>query len=160
MVGVRRSVALAVGALALMAAGSAAAQENLDSGKSAAQLFASDCAICHKTTQGLTRSSGLFGLQSFLREHYTASKESAAAIAAYVEATDKGAPAAKRGAPGKRTAKGDDKTKKDGKKIEKTPDVGKTSDAKPAEKKTGDDKPVETKTEKPAGTKSGDKKPD
>ncbi len=82
----------------LLIAGSAAAQENLDSGKTPAQLYASDCAICHKTARGLSKAGGPFGLQGFLREHYTASREAAAAIAAYVTAMDQGAPAPERAA--------------------------------------------------------------
>ena len=111
-----RGIGLAVGFLALCAAGAAGAQENLDSGKTAAQLFASDCAICHKTTAGLSKGR-LLGLDSFLREHYTASRESAGAIAAYIQATDKGpaAPASARGAKRKGDKKGD----------EKKPDTGK-----------------------------------
>ena len=74
--------------------GQAGAQENLDSGKTPAQLFASDCAICHKSPNGLSKPGnalgGLRGLQGFLREHYTASREAAAAIAAYVQAADRG----------------------------------------------------------------------
>src|SRR5471030_276454 len=88
-----RGIGLAIGALALGIAGGAGAQENLDQGKSAAQLFASDCAICHKTTAGLSKGR-LLGLDGFLREHYTASRESAAAIANYIQATDKGPPPA------------------------------------------------------------------
>ena len=63
--------------MALCIAVPAAAQENIDAGKTPAQLYAQDCAICHKTPHGLSRAGGLWGLQNFLREHYTASKESA-----------------------------------------------------------------------------------
>ena len=45
--------ALVAGVLALCFASSAGAQENLDQGKTGAQLYASDCAICHKSPQGL-----------------------------------------------------------------------------------------------------------
>src|SRR5471030_778504 len=105
-----RGIGLAIGALAVGFVGGVRAQENLDQGKSGAQLFASDCAICHKTSAGLSRGHVL-GLDNFLREHYSASRESAAAIAAYVQATDKGpaaplsARAAKKGT-GKGTGKG------------------------------------------------------
>ncbi len=85
--------------LALYCVGPALAQENLDSGKTGAQLYASDCAICHKTPAGLTKNSGIMGLDGFLREHYTASRESAGAIAAYLQSVDKGpAPTTKRNA--------------------------------------------------------------
>ena len=60
--------------------------ENFSAGKSAAQLFSSDCtgAGCHKGPQGLARDRGAGSLASFLREHYTNSRESAAALAAYL----------------------------------------------------------------------------
>jgi len=83
------SVPLVIGALALFIASSAGAQENLDKGKTAAQLYAADCAICHKSPQSVTQTPGLFGLESFLREHYTASRESAARIAAYLSGLQK-----------------------------------------------------------------------
>jgi hypothetical protein len=56
------------------------------SAKPPAQLFASDCtgSGCHRAPQGLAKDRGQFGLASFLREHYTNSRESAAALAAYL----------------------------------------------------------------------------
>jgi hypothetical protein len=53
------------------------------SAKPAPALFASDCtgAGCHKGPQGLGKRMGLAG---FLREHYTNSRESAAALANYL----------------------------------------------------------------------------
>ena len=55
------------------------------SAKPPAALFASDCTGggCHKSPQGLAKTQG-FGLAAFLREHYTNSRESAAALAAYL----------------------------------------------------------------------------
>ena len=76
-------IRLTVSSLVLCLASSAGAQENLDKNKTAAQLYASDCAGCHKSPQSL-KATGPFGLESFLREHYTTSGQSAAAIAAYV----------------------------------------------------------------------------
>jgi hypothetical protein len=178
MMSLWQGVRLAIGVWALAAAGPAVAQENLDLGKSPAQLFASDCAICHKTTQGLSKGGGVFGgLQSFLREHYTASKESAAAIAAYVEATDKGPAPAKRATAAKRKSKPKGEAKTDEKKPEKNksenkPDTDKSSEAKSDEAKSsdtksGDSKPAEVKSSKskPAEAKVGepnasDAKPD
>jgi hypothetical protein len=60
--------------------------ENFSAGKPAAQLFASDCtgAGCHKGPQGLSKDRGQSSLAGFLREHYTNSRESAAALAAYL----------------------------------------------------------------------------
>ena len=56
------------------------------SAKPPAQLFASDCtgSGCHKSPQGLARTQGFGGLAGFLREHYTNSRESAAALANYL----------------------------------------------------------------------------
>ena len=103
-------IRLLIGAWAVCLATGAGAQESLDHGKSPAQLFASDCSICHKSPQGLAKSGGLLGLDSFLREHYTASWESAIAIANYLKSME--GPAAP-GRASKRTAKGDEKAKAD-----------------------------------------------
>src|SRR5258708_1331972 len=119
---VRRGMRAAIGMVALCVAVPASAQENLDLGKSPAQLFASNCAICHKSPQGLAKAGGMFGLDGFLREHYTASKESASALAGYLKSMEP-APA---GRATKRGAKGDDSTTPDG--IKKT--GGKPSKAK------------------------------
>jgi len=141
-----RGIRLAIGAFALCFASATGAQESLDTGKSPAQLFASDCAICHKSPQGLTKSGRLFGLDGFLREHYTASRESAAAIAAYLQAADSAPTAPARGKAAKKGApKGDDKTKA----SEKKPDAGKSGDAKSGDAKSGDTKPAESKPSEP-----------
>jgi hypothetical protein len=171
MTGFIRRIAWGAAAVALLAAGSAAAQENLDSGKSAAQLYASDCAICHKTPQGLSKATGDFGLANFLREHYTASREAAAAIAAYVEANDHGGPPAERGAkragkpkeaakPGE-TKSSKAKTEAKGSESAK-PAEAKPAGAKPAEATSAEPKPVEAKAEaaKPAAKPPAESKPD
>lgn len=166
-----RGIGLAMGVWVLCLGGAATAQENLDQGKTPAQLFASDCAICHKSPQGLAKSGGILGLDSFLREHYTASRESAAAIAAYLQAFGN-APAAparratKKGT-GKTEAKGGDKPKAGEKKTEtkksgvtlpgdNTPPPAKTSEPKTSEPKSSDSKPSESKA---SDTKAGDSKP-
>jgi len=84
-----RGLAPALGLLTLAVATSAGAQGNLDQGKNAAQLYASACASCHKSPQSVARTKWFFGLQSFLREHYTSSSESAAILAAYLKGQDK-----------------------------------------------------------------------
>jgi len=121
-----------------MAAAPALAQENLDAGKSGAQLYASNCAICHKSVQALDKSTGgLFGLESFLREHYTASREAAATIAAYLNSVG-GGPAQHRPAKKLRGEKKND-AKPEKAKDEKKPDEksgGAPSEKKP-EKKAG-----------------------
>ena len=65
------------------------------SAKPPAQLFASDCtgAGCHKGPQGLGRGQFPGSLANFLREHYTNSRESAAALAGYLSNIPRGAAA-------------------------------------------------------------------
>src|SRR6516162_2500045 len=82
-------VRLTISSLALCVASSAGAQGNLDQGKTAAQLYASACATCHKSPQSVSRTNRFFGLESFLREHYTSSRESATILAAYLKGQDK-----------------------------------------------------------------------
>ncbi len=111
----------------------AGAQENLDHGKTAAQLFASDCAICHKSPNGLGKGAGLFGVDSFLRVHYTASKESATALAKYLAAfADAPVPGSKKT---KRSTKGSDKDKKPVEAKSAKDKSSKEKDSKPAEAK-------------------------
>ena len=126
-----------VGLVALILAGPVAAQESLDKGKTPAQLFASDCSPCHKSPQGLGKSGGLFGLDSFLREHYTASRESATAIANYLKSIA-GGPSSP-GRATKRATKGDEKA---------TPETKKKPLARPQEGKGAEKKP-DTFSEEP-----------
>ncbi|MSO67208.1 MAG: hypothetical protein EXQ82_05235 [Pseudolabrys sp.] len=142
--------------MALCTANSAGAQESLDSGKTPAQLFALDCVICHKSPQGLAKSGGFLGLDSFLRQHYTASRESAGAIANYLKAVGDAPATSARGPAKKRPAKGDDKPKAgetkpaDGKALESKPGESKPSEPKPSEAKAPDAKPSEPKAAEPA----------
>ena len=79
------------------------------SAKPPAALFASDCtgAGCHRGPQGLGRSMGIGGLAGFLREHYTNSRESAAALANYLQKLPAGQqPREARTPPGGRPAAG------------------------------------------------------
>lgn len=75
---------LTIGLLMGLAPATAQAQTNIDQGKSPSQIFANDCAACHKSTKGLANGKNSMMLGAFLREHYTASREQAAALAAYV----------------------------------------------------------------------------
>lgn len=79
-----RGFAPTIGLLAVIVPAIAHAQTNLDQGKSAAQIFAADCAECHKAARGLANGKNNATLTDFLREHYTTSREQAAALAAYV----------------------------------------------------------------------------
>ena len=83
---VLRRIAPTIGFVAGLAAAvtTAHAQTNIDQGKSPAEIFAADCATCHKTARGLAVGKNSLMLTSFLREHYTASRDQAAALAAYV----------------------------------------------------------------------------
>jgi hypothetical protein len=87
---------------ALTFGGGTARAENLDAGKSAPALFAATCTACHASARGLAKdTSG--GLVSYLREHYTASPDSAAILAAYLIA-NAGDPRAKQAPAGARAA--------------------------------------------------------
>ena len=143
--------------------GPAAGQESLDKGKTPAQLFASDCSPCHKSPQGLAKSGGLFGLDGFLREHYTASRESAAAIANYLKSME--GPSGP-GRATKRATKGDEKVKSEAKKkpaakaeegkgAEKKPDAA-SEEPKPLGILAPEPKASDTKANAPA---AGDAKP-
>jgi hypothetical protein len=84
MVGIFRCVASAISIFVGLQPVLGHAQTNIDQGKSPAEIFANDCATCHKSARGLANGRGSSGLASFLAEHYTASKDQAAALAAYV----------------------------------------------------------------------------
>jgi cytochrome c len=84
-----QGIRLAIGSLALCFASSAGAQGSLEQGKTAAQLYAANCASCHKSPRSVTKATGIFGLESFLRGHYTPSSQSAATIAAYLNGLER-----------------------------------------------------------------------
>ncbi|MBO0759142.1 MAG: hypothetical protein J2P54_25150, partial [Bradyrhizobiaceae bacterium] len=73
------------GIVGAVASGPSLAQDFTE-GKSPAQLFAGDCAACHKSPQGLAKSDAR-AVASFLREHYTTKPEMADALAAYLLAS-------------------------------------------------------------------------
>ncbi len=82
-------------AAAVIFAGPSLGQTNIDQGKPASELFANYCAVCHKSTRGLANGRNSLMLSLFLREHYAASSQQAAALAAYVIGAGGNAPAAK-----------------------------------------------------------------
>jgi len=86
-------LAPALGLIVSLAPATALAQVNIDQDKSPAQLYAGDCAACHKSVRGLANGRSASSLAGFLGEHYTASSREAAAIAAYVMASGGGAAA-------------------------------------------------------------------
>ncbi len=83
-VSVSRCLAPTIGLLMGLAPATALAQTNIDQGKTPAQIFSSDCAVCHKAPRGLANGKNSLMLTGFLREHYTSSRDEAAALAAYV----------------------------------------------------------------------------
>lgn len=86
---------LALAALTVAALGSGAqAQTNIDQGKTPAEIFANTCTTCHKSARGLAAGKNSLTLTVFLREHYTASRDQASALAAYVLGNGGNAPAA------------------------------------------------------------------
>src|SRR5579864_8921425 len=58
----------------------AAAQENLEAGKSPSQIFAGTCTACHKSPRGLMKTVGASSLPGFLRQHYTTSSDMAGVL--------------------------------------------------------------------------------
>ncbi|MGB6541575.1 MAG: hypothetical protein WBF03_11950 [Xanthobacteraceae bacterium] len=73
-----------IGLLAALAPAMAHAQTNIDQGKTPAQIFTEACSACHKAARGLANGKGSYALTEFLHEHYTTSRDQAAALAAYV----------------------------------------------------------------------------
>jgi hypothetical protein len=76
-----------IGAMLVLIGGVAHAQ-NLDSGKSAAKLFADSCVTCHRTARGLAKGRFRLSLFLFLQEHYASNSSSAWALASYLESVD------------------------------------------------------------------------
>lgn len=72
----------AAGAMVLASSAPAWTQEDLEQGKTAAQLFASDCGICHKSAQAVVK--GGYPTEAFLRVHYTSSRQMAATLFTYL----------------------------------------------------------------------------
>jgi hypothetical protein len=94
--------------LAALAQEEASKGENF-SDKPAPQLFQSDCTGggCHKGPQGLAKGQSQSSLAGFLREHYTNSRESAAALASYLMKIPAGEPKESREARTPRPSRGE-----------------------------------------------------
>jgi hypothetical protein len=74
--------------LILTLTGGLARAQDLDQGKSGAQLFATNCRDCHHSPKGLAKDRFSWTLSSFLEEHYTSSPASAQALTAYLQSID------------------------------------------------------------------------
>jgi hypothetical protein len=101
---VRPGLALTIVMISAVSAPSARAQNTINEGRSPAQTFGAVCANCHASPRGLGRQVGAAQLPDYLRQHYTTSREQAAALAGYV-ASFAGQPAAAQAPPpGRRPA--------------------------------------------------------
>lgn len=58
--------------------------QNLDAGKTPAQLFSGTCNACHKSARGLLRSVAPGSLPGFLRQHYTTSTDMAKTLSGFL----------------------------------------------------------------------------
>ena len=58
--------------------------QNLEAGKTPAQIFDGSCTACHKAPRGLLKSVPAGSLPGFLRQHYTTSSEMASRLSAYL----------------------------------------------------------------------------
>lgn len=58
--------------------------QNLDAGKTPAQLFGGSCNACHKSARGLLRTVAPGSLPGFLRQHYTTSSDMAKVLSSYL----------------------------------------------------------------------------
>jgi cytochrome c553 len=86
---VGHGVRLTISSLALCIASSAGAQGNLDQSKTADQLYASNCATCHESLASVSNTKSFVELKSFLSQHYTSNRESAANLAAYLKGQER-----------------------------------------------------------------------
>ena len=85
-----RKVSLLV--VTVVLTGAPARGQDLDRGKSGAQLFAASCVDCHHSPRGLAKDRMSWTLSSFLQQHYTSSRESAQVLMDYLQTVDAGRP--------------------------------------------------------------------
>jgi mono/diheme cytochrome c family protein len=86
---------LSAAALLSSAPLTAAMGQNLDAGKSGAQIFSEVCSNCHRSPRELRSNPGT----SFLREHYTTGSDMASTMSAYLSGSGTGAGAAQQRRP-------------------------------------------------------------
>jgi len=141
-------IALIAGLAPALLPVAARAQVNIDAGKSSAEIYASDCATCHKTPRGLAVGKNSLTLSSFLREHYTASRDQASALAAYVLGAGGTEPVPKQ-KPEVEHARAEEPKTAGPKAGELKPGEPKTGEPKTGEPKTGEAKPGEAKPGQP-----------
>src|ERR1700749_4377781 len=133
-IGVLRGVPARIGLIAglgpALLRGAARAQVNIDAGKSRAEIYSADCATCHKTPRGLAAGKNSLTLSTFLREHYTASRDQATALAAYVLGAG-GGEAAPKQKPETEHARAEEPKSTEPKNAEAKPGEGKPGQGKP-----------------------------
>src|SRR5215212_5435583 len=81
-----RALRLATVGLLIGATPALAQVQNLEAGKSPAQIFAGTCTACHKAPRGLMKTVAAGSLPGFLRQHYTTSSEMASLLAGFLVA--------------------------------------------------------------------------
>ncbi|MFL6818534.1 MAG: hypothetical protein ACJ8EF_11390 [Bradyrhizobium sp.] len=79
-----RALRLATVGLLIGATPVLAQVQNLEAGKSPAQIFAGTCTACHKAPRGLLKTVAPGSLPGFLRQHYTTSSEMASLLAGFL----------------------------------------------------------------------------
>jgi hypothetical protein len=62
--------------------------QNLDQDKTAAKLFATTCADCHRSARGLAKGRFSITLWYYLQQHYTSSSATARTLTAYLQSLD------------------------------------------------------------------------
>jgi len=88
---ISRALALLVSIVisAIMISPPAHAQaQNLDQDKTAAKLFATTCAECHRSARGLAKGRFSITLWYYLQQHYTSSSATARTLTAYLQSLD------------------------------------------------------------------------
>jgi mono/diheme cytochrome c family protein len=80
-------IAIVISAIMISPPASAQVQ-NLDQDKTAAKLFATTCAECHRSARGLAKGRFSVTLWYYLQQHYTSSSATARTLTAYLQSVD------------------------------------------------------------------------
>jgi mono/diheme cytochrome c family protein len=80
-------MAIAISVIMISPPANAQAQ-NLDQDKTAAKLFATTCAECHRSARGLAKGRFSITLWYYLQQHYTSSSATARTLTAYLQSLD------------------------------------------------------------------------
>lgn len=132
---------------------------DLSEGKTPAQIFASDCTVCHQKPNNLAAGRNAGELANFLRQHYTTGAAQARILAAYVASLSSGGSGgqAERGAPARQEQARPEAPAQRGL-FGQFPDILGVGRQRQAEPESGDAirrrKPVPERTESPAAAES------